>query len=95
MINELRKTEMTTSRLMLAAGAASLAIAPIAAHAATRAGDSGAMFSFSNPGAGRTAAGERNAEAESIVLGVAGGGLIIAGIVVAAKKNDKGQSPGT
>ena len=86
---------MMTSRLMLAAGAASLAIAPIAAQAATRAGDSGAMFSLSGPGAGRTAAGERDGEESSIILAVAAGGAIIAGIVIAARNKDKGQSPGT
>lgn len=86
---------MKMSRLMLVAGAASLAIAPIAAQAATRAGDSGAMFSLSNPGAGRTAAGERDGETSSIVLGLVGGGLVIAAIVVAAQNNDSGQSPGT
>ncbi|MBU7580940.1 MAG: hypothetical protein KAF27_10800 [Porphyrobacter sp.] len=83
------------SRLMLAAGAASLVIAPIAAQAATRAGDSGSMFALSNPGAGRTAAGERDGEGSSIVLAIAAGGAIIAGIIVAANNKDKGQSPGT
>lgn len=83
------------SSLMLAAGAASLAIAPIAAQAATRAGDSGSMFSLSSPGAGRTAAGERDAEAGSIILAIGAGAAIIAAIVVAANNKDKGQSPGT
>lgn len=83
------------SHLMLAAGAASLAIAPIAAQAATRAGDSGSMFSVSGPGAGRTAAGERDGEEGTIILAVGAAAAVIAAIVIAAEDTDQGQSPGT
>ena len=80
------------SRIMLAAAASSLAIAPVAAQAGTRASEG---TSLSAPGLGRSAKGESiKGGASTIVLALLASGLAIAGIVSASKSKDKGQSPG-
>jgi hypothetical protein len=87
----------TVSRVMFAAAAASMAFAPIAAQAGTRAGDSGAVYSASSsvPGMGREDNGESLKSGLSIVLALIASGLIITGIVFASQSDDDGQSPGT
>lgn len=85
----------TISRMMLAVAASSLAIAPVAAQAGTRASEGSSLGSVSAPGQGRNAKGESvKAGASAIVLGLLGGGLIIFGIISASRSKDKGQSPG-
>lgn len=88
----------TVSRLTMAAATATMAFAPIAAQANTRAGDSGAVYSASAPGFGRAATGEGQEEEGGfgdILLGLFAAGLIVAGIVYATQSDDEGQSPGT
>lgn len=82
------------SRIMLVAAASSLAIAPVAAQAGTRASEGASLSSVSAPGLGRTAKGESIKGASTIVLALFASGLVIAGIVSASKSKDKGQSPG-
>ncbi len=81
----------TLSRIMLAAAASSLAIAPVAAQAGTRASEG---VSLSAPGHGRSAKGESVKGASSIILLLLASGLIVAGIASASSSKDKGQSPG-
>ena len=85
------------SRMMFAAAAASMAFAPIAAQAGTRASDSGAVYSASSsaPGMGREEDGESIRSGLSLVLALLAAGLIIAGIIFATQTDDEGQSPGT
>lgn len=85
----------TVSRLMTAAAAASLVIAPVAAQAGTRAGDSGSVYSVSGAGLGRAAKGESAKSGGTIVLALLATAAIIGGIVLASDSDDKGQSPGT
>lgn len=82
------------SRVLIAAAATSAAIFPVVAEAATRA-SAGTFASASLPGFGRSANGEKAADATDIIVGVLATGAIIGGIVVAFDGNDKGQSPGT
>lgn len=84
------------SRTLLSAGALGFALAPIAAQAGTRAGDSGVIYSapVSAPGTGKAAKGENAASGGVLLLAVAAVGLIVAGIVVASS-SDNDQSPGT
>ena len=85
----------TLSRIMLAAAASSLAIAPVAAQAGTRASEGASLSSVSAPGQGRNAKGESvKGGVSTIVLGLLASGLIVAGIISASKSKDKGQSPG-
>ena len=85
----------TTSRLVMTAAAASLAFAPIAANANTRAADSTATYTTASaPGEGVDAKGEKLAGAPGILLALFGGGLIIAAIIIAADEDDDNQSPG-
>ncbi len=84
----------TLSRIMLAAAASSLAIAPVAAQAGTRASEGSSLSSVSAPGKGRVAKGESIKGASTVILALVAGGLVIAGIVTASKSKDKGQSPG-
>jgi len=86
----------TATRMMIAAAAASMAFAPIAAQAGTRAGDAGAVYSAASaPGMGRSADGEALDGGSSIILALLAAGLIISGIIFAIDSNDQGQSPGT
>ncbi len=81
----------TLSRILLVAAASSLAIAPVAAQAGTRASEGA---SVSAPGLGRTANGESVKSGSAIVLALLASGLLIAGIISATSSNDNGQSPG-
>lgn len=83
------------TRMMMTAAAASMALAPIAAQAGTRAGDSDAVYSVSTPGLGRAAEGEQAASGFSILLAIFAVGAVAAGIFFAADSEDEGQSPGT
>lgn len=79
------------SRIMLAAAATSLAVAPVAAQAGTRASEG---VSLSAPGKGRSAKGEALRGASTIILALGAAGLFIAAIASASTSPDKGQSPG-
>jgi hypothetical protein len=85
----------TASRMMMAAAAATMAIAPVAAQANTRAGDSGSVYSVSAPGLGRSDKGESLTSGASIILGLLGFAAFVAGVYLATESDDKGQSPGT
>lgn len=85
----------TVSRMMIAAAASSLAFAPIAAQAATRASDGGQVYSVSTPGMGRAAQGESAKSGSSIILALIGAGVFFAGLFFAFDSDDNGQSPGT
>lgn len=82
----------TLSRMMLAAAASSLAIAPVAAQAGTRASEGA---SISAPGQARSAKGEKAKSGSTIILALLASGLIVTGIAFSASSKDKGQSPGT
>lgn len=88
------------TRLALSAAAASMAIAPIAAQANTRAGSSGTFYSssVSQPGTGRSVDGEEIAGIPAI-LAIVFAAATIAGIVIIAEDDDDdddddNQSPG-
>lgn len=84
------------SRMAMAAAAATMAIAPVAAQASTRAGDNGSVYSVSSaPAIGRAAEGEQAGSGFSIILALFAGAAIIGGIVFASSSDDNGQSPGT
>jgi len=84
------------SRMMMAAAAASVAFAPIAAQAGTRASDNGAVYAAGAQGVfGDDDDDEGGFDFGGIVLGVAALGLIIGGIFFATDTDDEGQSPGT
>lgn len=86
----------TVSRALVTAAAVSMAFAPIAVQANTRAGDSTPVYttSVSQPGLGREAEGESAKGASGILLAIFAAAAAIAGIVVVAGGDD-GQSPGT
>lgn len=81
----------TFSRMMLAAAASTLAIAPVAAQAGTRASEG---TSLSAPGQSRAAKGEKAKSGSTIILALLAAGLIGTGIAFSASSKDKGQSPG-
>ncbi|MEL6237961.1 MAG: hypothetical protein AAFQ90_05135 [Pseudomonadota bacterium] len=81
-----------TSRLVLTAALTSLAFAPIAASAKTRAADSSAVYTASAPGKGREAEGEKLV-APSILLAILAAAAA-AGVIVIIDDGDDGQSPG-
>lgn len=86
------------SRMLLSAAAASMAVLPVVAQANTRAGDSGAIYSVSTPGVGRSAEGESIAGG-AILLAIFAGAGIVAGALYAAgvigeDDDEEGQSPG-
>lgn len=86
----------TITRAMMGVAAIGMTIAPIAAQANTRAGDSGSVYATSsNPGLGRAANGESIDDGVSIILALLAAGLVITGIVFATDSDDEGQSPGT
>jgi hypothetical protein len=87
----------TVSRMMMTAAAASLAIAPIAVQAGTRASDSGSVYSVASsaPGIGRADEGESAVSGIAVILALLAAGLIGAGIYFATDSDDDGQSPGT
>jgi len=84
------------SRLAMTVATASLAFAPIAAQANTRAGDSGAFYTtsaVSQPGAGRAAEGEALEGESGILIILLAAAAVIAGIIIIADDEDN-QSPG-
>jgi hypothetical protein len=83
------------SRMMMAAAAASVAFAPIAAQAGTRASDNGAVYAAGAQGVFGDDDDEGGFDFGGIVLGFAALALIGAGIFFATDTDDKGQSPGT
>ncbi len=89
-----------TSKIIFAVAAATMAFAPVAAQANTRAGDSGAVYSApgSQPGMGRSAEGEKFGSAANAFAWVLVA-LWLSGIVVIAADldgdDDGRQSPGT
>ena len=85
----------TMSRLMVTAAAASMAFAPIAAQANTRAGDNAPVYTSeaAQPGMARDAEGEEMRGSSTILLLLAAAAAI-AGIVIAADNEDDDQSPG-
>lgn len=86
------------TRMMMTAAAATMAFAPIAAQAGTRASDNASVYSVSAPGVGRSANGENQSEgggASAIILGLLAAAAVIAGIYFAVDSEDDGQSPGT
>jgi hypothetical protein len=83
------------TRMMMTAAAATMAFAPIAAQAGTRASDNAAVYSVSAPGVGRDDEGESIRKGFPIVLAFLAAGLFFAGIYFAADSEDDGQSPGT
>ncbi|MFU7527410.1 hypothetical protein [Qipengyuania sp. ASV99] len=85
------------SRMMVTAAAASMAFAPIAAQANTRAGDSAPVYTStaSAPGLARSAEGEELRGTPGILIALLAAAAAIAGIVAVADTNDEGQSPGT
>ena len=85
----------TMSRLMVTAAAASMAFAPIAAQANTRAGDNAPVYTSeaAQPGMARDAEGEEMRGRSTILLLLAAAAAI-AGIVIAADNEDDDQSPG-
>jgi hypothetical protein len=90
----------TVSRMILAVAAGSLAFAPIAAQAGTRASDSAAFYSSAASLAaddddGGYDEGGLFRNPGAIFLSLIAGGLIITGIVFAAQTDSDGQSPGT
>ncbi len=83
------------SRLAMTAAAASMAFAPIAAQANTRAGDSSTIYSASAtsaPGVGRSADGE-SLEGTSGILAILFLAAAVAGIIIIIDDEDN-QSPG-
>ena len=86
----------TTTRLIVGAAAASMAFAPIAAQANTRAGDSAPVYSTSTaqPGLARSAEGEELRGTPGILIALLAAAAAIAGIVVMADNEDDDISPG-
>lgn len=82
------------SRLALSAAAASMAFAPIAAQANTRAGDSSTIYSgaVAQPGTGRSVDGEELVGVPGI-LAIIFAAAAIAGIIIIIDDDDN-QSPG-
>ena len=86
------------SRVMVTAAAASLAFAPIAVQANTRASDNAPVYNTSSqaqPGMGRTAAGEEVKGAPGILVLILGVAAAVGGIVAVSDDADDSQSPGT
>lgn len=85
----------TASRMIAAAAAASLAIAPIAAQAGTRAGDSNAVYNaVSAPGVGRDAQGEGVSKAASLLLALLAAGAAVTAIIIATDNDNEDATPG-
>lgn len=85
------------SRALVTAAAASMAFAPIAAQANTRAGDNAPVYNteaVSQPGLARDAEGEDMRGGASVILLILAAAAAIAGIIIIADGDD-GQSPGT
>ena len=87
----------TMSRLMVTAAAASMAFAPIAVQANTRASDNAPVYTntTSQPGLERSAEGEELRGAPSILIALLAAAAAIGGIIAVTNNDDDGQSPGT
>lgn len=85
------------SRALVIAAATSMALAPIAVQANTRAGDNAPVYAStaSQPGMARAAEGENIRGGANILLLLLAGSAAIAGVVVAFGNGDGDQSPGT
>lgn len=86
---------MAVSRLMLVAAAMSLACAPVAVQAGTRAGDNGSVYTVSGAGLGRSADGESIVSGGILILALFASAATISSMVFLAGADDNGQSPGT
>lgn len=86
----------TVSRALVTAAAASMAFAPIAVQANTRAGDNTPVYTTNSaqPGLARDAEGESVKGGSGILLAIFAVAAAIGGIIVIADSDD-GQSPGT
>lgn len=87
-----------TSRVMVAAAAASMAFAPIAVQANTRASDTTPVYSTGSaaqPGMGREAKGEEVTGAPGILIAILAVAAVVGGIVAVTDDADDDQSPGT
>lgn len=84
-----------TSRLVMTAAAASLAFAPIAASANTRAADATSTYTtVSAPGEGVEAEGEKLV-APGILIAIFAAAAVVGAVVIAADDDgDDDQSPG-
>ncbi|MEQ8409944.1 MAG: hypothetical protein RIB52_00165 [Erythrobacter sp.] len=85
----------TTSRILLVGAAAGMALAPISAHANTRASDSGVVYSapVSQPGEGRAAEGENVGLGAGFIAAILAA-IAAAGVIIIIDDDDD-QSPGT
>lgn len=79
------------SHMLNAVAAAILVVAPVAAEAGTRAGDSGAVYDVSDPGLGREDKGESLKSGVALLLLLLGSGAAAA---LVFWSGDDGQSPG-
>jgi hypothetical protein len=90
----------TTSRLIMTAAAASLAFAPIAVQANTRAGDSAPVYTSSaaQPGLARSAEGEDFVGRPGVLIALFAAAAAIGAIILIADEDDEdtdeNQSPG-
>ncbi len=88
------------TRVMVSAAAASMAFAPIAVQANTRASSSTPVYtpSAAQPGMGRDAEGEelggRNGGA-TVLIAILGVAAVVGGIIAITDDEDDDQSPGT
>lgn len=89
---------MKTSRLLMGFGAATMAIAPVAAQAGTRAADAGVvavqpvkMSTVSR--SAQTAEKKNELGGPGLIIAILAVAAIVAGIIIAADDND--ASPGT
>lgn len=87
----------STSKVIMTAAAASLAFAPIAAQANTRAADAAPVYTgtTAQPGQGRAAEGENAKGTSAILIALFAGAAVIGGVLIAAgEDNDDTVSPG-
>lgn len=91
-----------TSKVIMTAAAAGLALAPITAQANTRAADSAPLYTTSSaaqPGLGRSAEGEGVKGVPGIVIGIFAAAAVVGAVVIASSEDDddtdETQSPGT
>ena len=88
----------TMSRVMVTAAAASMAFAPIAAQANTRASDSAPVYTATSaqPGAERSDEGEAaGGSPTGVIIALLAAAAAIAGIVTVAGNDADDVSPGT
>lgn len=88
----------TMSRLAVTAAAASMAFAPVAVQANTRAGDNAPVYASettAQPGLARDAEGEQARGTSGILIALLAAAAIIGGVIAVSDTSDNGQSPGT